>query len=222
MVYKVQDNECFIPKEALSLIHFSSKDHSRPVLSGFHIKDGEAECVDGFVAGRYKVGQGKDFPECVIPTEDLKVAGVNITSKGLTISINEGLYIITGKYRVLSTPISTIFPDTNNLFESSAKSKVQNYVGLSVHTLHALLAGMKSSGHDYVCLRINETNPELRKNPSLTNVDIPPLEFCTYVSSQNDDYSGKLTGLIMPCSINPTIYNWASNKFNKDAKPTIK
>lgn len=210
----VKDNECFIPKEALSLSNFASKDNmSRPVLAGLHIANGLAETADGFTTATYKIQQGKNFPECCIPMSDIIRAGINKGWNGLKISIENELYIIKGQFNLITTPILyNKFPSTKNLYNDLKPKNTSAYVGLSTFVLKKMVTAIEKSGHTMVVLRIREID----KTKCSDLIYGTPVEFCSTPTNVSErdivKESGKLTGLLMPCAILPNAYNWATNK----------
>jgi hypothetical protein len=216
MALKAKDNECFIPKEALSLSNFASKDNSRPVLTGLHIANGLAETADGFTTASYKISQGKDFPECCIPMNDILRAGINKKWQGIKISIEKELYIIKGEFNLITSPMtpisSPVFPSTKGLYNDLKTKNTAAYVGLSTFVLKKLVAATEKSGHKMVVLRIREVDKTKRDYLEYGT----PIEFCTFPTNSSESIikkdSGKLTGLLMPCSILPDACNWATNK----------
>jgi hypothetical protein len=206
----VKDNECFIPKEALSLANFSSKDNmSRPILTTLHIVNGVAETADGFSTASYKIKQGKDFPDCSIPMNDILHAGINKKWNGLKIILENELYIIKGQFNLITIPINATYPLTSQFYDDLKTKNTVTYIGLSTFFLKKLAAAVEKSGHKMVALKIRE---EDKNKPSYTPYGLP-IEFCT-IMEFTSQYSGELTGLLMPCLIDPDTYNWATKEEN--------
>lgn len=208
---RVENNQCFIPTEALSVLASSCNDDTRPVLKGACIRNGHITCCNGYTLCTYKIDQGKDFPESIIKAEDIRVAGINRTIGGLIIEVSDSTYIINGKYNIITNPISGKFPEFNQLFSCLKPHKPLASIGLSKAVVSDLLNAIKSSGEDYVTIRVKEIKSDESK-PFYSNVCA--LEFTTYPNA----YSvGELKGLLMPCE-QPKDFVWYSDTLDKENK----
>jgi hypothetical protein len=213
---EVKSNECFIPKEALSLTNFTSKDDaSRPQLSGLHIINNTAEATDGFMIAQYKIKQGKDFPECVIKVSDLLRAGIDKNLNGVTISIEHTLFIIKGEYEIITHLINAKYPNLNQFVDDLKTKKTESYIALGTPVLKKLIATLEKSGHKMVALRIRERG----KTGDIIKDQNIAVEFCSLIpNSISMKESGRLTGLLMPCFTKYEDCNWATGKETTESK----
>lgn len=211
MSITVKDNQCFISKEALAITNFAAKNNSRPILTGLHIKDGLATCIDGFALAHYNVIQGKDFPECTLDIKDLKAAKLanypGSKIKCLIVSYQDGMFIIQGQYKIITDPIQGTYPQTNQLYLSAGTHTTVAYLGLSTFVIENLLNTLKSSDIKEVALRI-------RTDDSNKHINVA-IEY----SSTKDNIS--LEGLIMPRDISAYSIEWKSDNIKVEESKKV-
>jgi hypothetical protein len=151
---EIARNQAFINKETLGILNMRDMEQSRPALSGLCIRKGKAYCANGFILGETIIKQGADFPDCVIPGNDILAAQLKPKSYGVIITYDAGNYIIEGKYRILTEPIKSTFPNVQNLYNVSIKKEVTGYMTLGTFVLKSMLEAAKKAGSNKIVFKL--------------------------------------------------------------------